>query len=233
MRSFLSASAFCSGLLFLGSAIPGHAATIIFSNSGTGGTSDASVSVAPPPDQPNDPVVNLLGLFNTFTVTGAPSDNTGAGGVTVDVSEFYCTTTASCAGGVPGINITAVQGTMYIEGSLTAAYPGFSSPQLLATITFTGGLTADASSVGNFTLNPPTIATITPSSTLLADLGLTGVPLTVESLTGTGKGGNGSYSYVPGLELVTPVPEPGSWLTMALGAALIVIAVRRKSSKVG
>jgi hypothetical protein len=125
---------------------------------------------------------------------------------------------------------------------------GFSSPlvdvALAGAPTGTGLLTGVATgtnSAGTLSVTPPT-GTTTFANSLLTALGLTGQTLSLQTsgpmlLTDQNSGANGSYTNILAANLdlttgVTGVPEPGSWLMMALGISLMAFAVRKRTARV-
>jgi len=222
MKHILSASTLCAAILFLGSAIQSHAATIEFLSSSPGGDlTTAGVGSAatvlgigsPSPDAPE--IFDTLMIFNDGSVNGNYTP--------IYLKEIYNSTTD----------------TLTVSGTLNPYFANLSTTTNLVTIVFSSaGLTANATS-SNVALNFPTdVVSITLGTTFASDLGLpTSLsPVDLLGLTDVGQsnGDTGNYDITSAsLVLDSNAPEPGSWLLMTLGSALIVLAARRRSSRVG
>jgi len=222
MKGWSSASIFSSILLFLGAAVPGQA-TIAFTSSLTGG----DVTTAASPLGPNDPILAYTAYFDTMVVSGAPSNN---GTYTpLYLNELYD----------PSTYTLTVTGSVTMNGN---PLPGLAGVTTLVTITFASDLTANTSG-GGFSMNFPTdVTSITFSSTLLADLGLSGSGWTLAGLSdGADIGGDpGSFTSVAPTLFLTQggsdggaTPEPGSWVMTTLGLASIAYFSRKRQSKGG
>ncbi|HWE50049.1 MAG TPA: hypothetical protein VG273_09685 [Bryobacteraceae bacterium] len=231
MKRLVSASALCSALLLLGSAVPVHASLIIefedsslFGNSLlTGGdiTTDITQIGA------FDPITGFVNVpLNTLIVSGAPANN----GTYIPLfeQENYNATT----------HVLTVSGT--VNGCSTPSncsnLPGLATMSDLFTIQFSTGLTANTSGGTTISLNMPSAASITSitvSPTLLADLGLSSTtPFTLLALTSSGQpvgeSGNNYVLNAGSITLTTAAPEPAAWMLMGLGLVLTVCVAPRK-----
>ena len=219
MKRLISASTLCATLLFFGSAIPSRAADILFSSTtGGGDLNTASLGPAAPlvPSFPPSPL-GLSETFDKLVVTGAPLNNGTYS--PLFLTETFDTTTdvLLVTGAIPGLGILS---------------------QTLLTIQLNTDLTANATTT-SVSLNKPSalsITSITLSATLLADLGLSGAPLSLNGLADLSAACcvNGSnYQNQTGalLDLVTAVPEPTSWLLAAIGFASLVFVSLKKFSR--
>lgn len=219
MKNLFSASVLCAALLLLVSAVPSRAADILFTSTTGGGDITTGVLGAAAPLVPSFPP-NPIGLSETFdklVVTGAPSNNG-------TYSPLFLTETFNTTTDVL---------------TLSGAILGLSIPtQTLVTITLNTDLTANATTSG-VSLNMPSAASIVSvsvSSTLLADLGLSGAGVSLNGLTDlSGSCCVGGLNYQSqtsaSLDLVTGVPEPTSWLLTASGLALLAFVSRKKFSR--
>jgi hypothetical protein len=85
------------------------------------------------------------------------------------------------------------------------------------------------------------VSSVTVNSALLTALGASGATPALTGMTNVESGGGGgSYTVTSSATLdlggpvVNPlgtVPEPGTWLMMAVGMSLIVLVVARRSSR--
>ena len=206
MKHLHSATILCLALFFFSPAIPCNASIIEFTSTLTEGdvsTTGPGSAVA---------VTEMLGDFNTLTISGAPSGNGVYSGLFL--AEAYSPDVLTITGSLPSLNSNLAANTT------------------LLTITFSSsGLTANATTSA-FSLNFPTdVVLITPSATLLSDLSLTGVTLSLTGLTDSGKSqsgaGNSFTSSDPSPTLSSPVPEPGPRTMLLFGLAATVFAARR------
>jgi hypothetical protein len=205
--------------LLLVAAVPGKAATISFTSTlGGGDITTSSIGS-------NAPITGFLEYFNTLTVTGAPSNN---GTYTpLFLTESFNTTT----------DVLTLTGT--ISGCSTCgSLPGLTVSSTLATIQFSTGLTANASTTSG-SVNMPSLASITSitlSATLLADLGLTGSTFTLADLgnvsTSCCSDGKNYQNQTSGILSfsTTSVPEPNFLPLTALLLAAGVLVLRKKKS---
>jgi PEP-CTERM motif len=238
MKQLFTLSTLCSALFVLGSAAPGNAEIVLDFSTAGGGTSDISTTPGTIGGNPNT-VVSLHVQFNTLAVSGAASDNGTATGLTLD--EYYCATSSDCTSiGAFGL----LPGNIYVTGTalgVTGSLSGVNTPPLV-TIALSGALTGNVGTSPTFSLIFPTdVSSVTVNPGLLAALGATGATPALTAMTNVESGGGGgSYTVTSSatLDLGGPVvttfgtvPEPGTWLMMAVGMSLIVLAVARKSSR--
>jgi hypothetical protein len=204
----------CSTLLLLGSAAHAQAASILFEDLDLTGGDITAASLGP-----NALVTGLVDVpFDTLVVNGGTEYHP------LFEQENFNTTTE----------------VLTLVGSISAL-PGLAAQSTLVSIQFSAELTGDATST-NFALNEPlpsTVTSITVSPVLLADLGLTGTTFSLSALTAVGNAvGSDLSNYVvinnASIDLVSPTPEPGSWLLMMMGLSLIAFSslktFRKKSS---
>lgn len=218
MKRSLFASAFCAALVFVGSAAPTHANPILsFTSVLTGGDITTSFPLGV-----NDPVTGLTNVpFDTLVVSGAPLNN---GTYTPLFLQ---------------LNLNTVTDVLTLTGSI-AGLPGLAASSPLVSIQLSSGLTANTSTSAS-SLNMPSAASITSitiSSTLLADLGLSGLPATLTALTDIGQsccadGGNYVSKNASLALTLNSVPEPGSVLLVLTGLlGLVGLALRKRTSTI-
>jgi len=217
MKCSISVSAFCAALLFIGFAAPGQATTLSFTSALTGGDLTTSFPLGA-----NDPVTGLVDVpFDTLVVSGAPLNNGTYTPLFLQMNFNTTTDVLTLTGSIAGLS-------------------GLAASSTLVSIQLSGGLTANTStSASSLNLpSPATITSITISSVLLADLGLTGVPATLTGLTDIGQsccadGGN-YVSTSASLDLtMNAVPEPGSLLLVLSGLFVLGLTLRKRTSTIG
>lgn len=133
------------------------------------------------------------------------------------------------------LNFNTATHVLTLTGEISGLAGLTSTPTTLVTIDLTGGLigTTNAGETAfNLTL-PNNVSSVTESSTLLADLGLTGDTSSLNGLGVVGQGnpnGSGTYEAISdtmGIGLNAPgVPEPVSYALTAAG--LVVLACFRR-----
>ncbi len=207
-----------------------------FSNPGGTGTSDISTT---PGTTGTNTVVSLNIRLTELDVSGAASDNGTFTGLTL--SEYYCSTAAQCL----SLNVSGLApNTIYVVGSALGVEGDLSGPNTppLVSILLSGPLTGTVATSPTFSLIFPTdVSSVTVNSGLLTALGASGASPTLTGMTNVETGGGGGSYTVTGsatLDLGSPVvttfgtvPEPGTWLMMAVGMSLIVLVVARRSSR--
>jgi hypothetical protein len=238
MKRLFSVSTFCLALLFSGSAIPGRAATIDITFTGTNGTTDISLCGTCTPGVNPGTVIGIVAPYNvSVDITGTPSDS-GLYTTSINLLESYCSTTAECtAEGIPTADIN----TLFVTNPSTS-FLGVTTnfSDALVAIALSGPLQATTTTGGNFSLNFPTglVTGITVNPTFLSDLGVpSGAIFSLLGITNLASGGSptvGNYTVntSASLDITTSntTPEPGSWVLMALGISLMVLAVRKRSA---
>jgi hypothetical protein len=204
--------------LLLVSAVPGGAATISFTSTTGGGDINTG------PLGATATVTGLTEIFDTLTVTGAPSGNGTY--APLFLNELLNATT----------NVLTLTGT--ISGCTSCgSLPGLTTSSTLVSIQLSGPLTADATASG-VSVNMPGVTSITFSSTLLADLGLSGASPTLTNLGNTANpccvGGTNYQNQTSGTLVfdTTPIPEPTFLPLTALILGLGAFVLRRRSSGV-
>ena len=221
-------------VLFLGSPFEMKATTITFGNvvSGSGDITTAGLGANAPlansgvtcgahPSATNLGICDMV--FQTLTITGAPTASTNTSYTPLNLYEQYNATT----------NTLTVYGS--IGGCATCSnLPGFTVATTLVTIVFSSNLTGNATA-STFSLNPfPSVNSITVNSTLLSDIGASG-PFFLNVLTATGNADSavgGNYRTTSGSLVLTDVaPEPGSAVLTTLGLAALILGSRKRFSK--
>jgi hypothetical protein len=218
--AMFSVSAVCSVLLFLGPAIPAHAAIIALSSTLAGGDL-TTLNLTGNPDPvtgigfPNpDPPENL----NTLTISG---DGAANGTYSIFLNEIYNGTTD----------------TLTVSGTITGVpvFSNLATTSILETIVLSSaGLSANATTSGASVIFPTNVVSITLGSNFAADLGLPTslAPADLTALTDVGNsigavGGNYDLTSAT-LTLTTLAPEPGSWMTMITGLAFTIYGARKR-----
>jgi len=216
MKSIISVSTLCTAVVLLVSAVPGRAGTISFTSTTGGGDINTATLGA------TAAVTGLTETFDTLTVTGAPLSNGTYAPLFLHESLDTIT------------NILTLTGT--INGcTLCGSLPGLTVSSTLASIQLSSPLTANATLSG-VSINMPAVTSITFSSTLLADLGLTGATATLTSLGNTANpccvGGTNYQNQTSGTLVfsTTPIPEPTFLPLTALVLALGAFVLRKRSS---
>lgn len=240
MKQLLSVSTFFLALLFCGSAIPGHAATIDITFTGTNGTTDISLCGTCTPGVNPGTVIGIVAPYNvSVDITGTPLDS-GLYTSSINLLESYCSTTAECtAEGIPTADIN----TLYVTNPSTS-FLGVSTnfSDALVAIALSGPLQATTTTGGSFSLNFPTglVTGITVNPTFLSDLGVSSAAVfSLAGITNLASGGSatvGNYTVntSASLDITTSssTPEPGTWVLMTLGISLMFFAVRRTSQTI-
>jgi len=226
MKTIMSVSTLCTALLLLVSAVPGQAGTISFTSTTGGGditTNPTTGSAAT--------IVGLTESFDTLTVTGGSNPGTYHPLFLGENLAIGATT-----------ETLTLSGTMTGCTACSTVFPTLTSSTALATIVFNSptALTANAGA-SSASVNMPSlasIASITLSSTLLADLGLS-TPFTlsalgnVSSASQPGNYQNQSSGVLTFTNTTASVPEPTFFPLSAMVLALGVFLLRKKKTPTG
>lgn len=216
MKPIISVSTFCTAALLLLSAASGLASTISFTSTTGGGDINTSSLGA------TATVTGLTEIFDTLTVTGAPSNNGTYAPLFLHESLDAINNIITLTGTISGC-------------SLCGSLPGLTSSSTLVSIQLSGPLTADATTSG-VSVNIPGVTSITLSSTLLADLGLSGATATLTNLGNTANpccvGGTNYQNQTSGTLVftTTPVPEPTFLPLTALLLGIGALVMRKRGS---
>jgi hypothetical protein len=234
MKRLLFASTFCTVLLLFGLATPSHASVIIgFSDASLGPVGDVSTSGTVPGI---DTVIGLLADFDTLSISGAPTGNGTYG--SLFLVEQYCTT---AVGALPTCGTGETPNVIYVYGNIAPLNSNlnfgglnFADPLLTVTLSASPGLTANVTGTmnGSAIIFPTDVTSVAFNSVFLSDLGLSGLTPTLTGMTGAMvQTAPNSFISTESLTFQTATPEPGSWLLMGVGSALVLFAARKRFSK--